>query len=126
MVLLMGIVGCTSFYEESDLCGTYIAEYSFGKELLTLDSSMTYLQEVIIWGRIDTVRCGGNWKYDKTFGDIVLEDGLAILRGSCDELDKDYDKPISGFESKGITQFGPWGRIRLSTGCEGKYLIKTD
>ena len=126
LILFFSIAGCTSLLNESDLCGTYIAEYLFGKDVLTLDSNMTYLQEIILSDTNDTLRLSGNWKYDYDYGGcVVLENCLIVVDVRCDEKDLEIDTLQNGHNSLGITWLGPWSRVRLSTQCEGKYLIKS-
>ncbi len=127
LLICISFASCALLLSESDLFGTYKAEFLFGEEELTLNPDRTFLQIIILSDRNDTLSYRGSWKYVSRFGESVyLENGLIIDDDWCDEKDIKIDTLQNGIIELGVTWFGPLSSIRLSTSCEGKYLIKRE
>jgi hypothetical protein len=111
--LLLTLPGCAPRIESADLYGTYVAEYAFGQEAISLESNGTFRQEVVIAATRATHT--GNWKYNG--GRVILE-GCLVVSNGFGELNKDYAVPQSGLCIFPIERSYLWaGDIRFGSGA---------
>lgn len=117
-VLVIGMFACKSI-NEKNLCGTYIAEYSFGTEKLILNANGEYIQEFSIRneqkGKPKVLTVRGHWRYEPSDKYIELENALNVA-DPADGLRKDYDVPFDGIRLCKVRQVFP--NIRLGTAYE--------
>jgi hypothetical protein len=95
MLVSVSTSACTHPRDVTEIFGTYVAEYPFGKERLTLMSNAEYLQEVIISGKPNVPTVSGRWWYDTATRYVHLENALVIADG-FGNLRKGYDKASVG------------------------------
>jgi hypothetical protein len=81
---------------QSDLFGTYIADYEVAKEKLTLNKDGTFIQEVTLkaTSKVDITK--GEWSYDSASGYVTFEKNFLIVLNGFGELNHDYTKPSTG------------------------------
>jgi hypothetical protein len=84
------VSGCRYPQEATELYGTYVADYRFGKEQLILKPSGEYQQEVRIVNK-PSLTAAGRWSYDAATGYITMKNALVIADG-FGNLKPDYDK----------------------------------
>lgn len=79
--------GCLLHPDPKEIPGTYLAEYDFGTDILSLKSDGTYVQEIRVNGRSEVIRTSGTWKYDRGESRIDLSDVYSIQNRYSDEWD---------------------------------------
>jgi hypothetical protein len=95
MLVLGTMTACTYPRDATELYGTYVAEYPFGKDRLTLKSNAEYLQEVTIAGKPGVATVTGQWWYDTATHYLHIENALVVADG-FGNLRADYDRPSVG------------------------------
>ena len=75
------VSGCSMRVEESDLYGGYVAEYTNGREKLTLEKGGNYVQEVTPKGSDKPTINSGAWKYNRPSSRVELKDCLGVNDG---------------------------------------------
>ena len=82
------ISGCLLHPDSEEIPGTYVAEYGFGTDSLTLNSDGSYTQEIKVKGRSEPLRASGTWKYDKNESRVNFSDVYLIPNPYRDEWDE--------------------------------------
>ena len=74
----------------SELCGTYLADYSIAREEITLNNDGTFIQKVTIkkTSKVDVIQ--GTWEYFK--GDVLFNN-LMTLTEADGKFNPDYMHP---------------------------------
>jgi hypothetical protein len=116
LILAILMAACTQV-KEKDLCGTYVAKYSFGIEKLTLNANGDYIQEVTIKDKAKTLIHKGHWRYAPEDKYIELKNALSV-QDAFGHLKKDYNIPFNGFVLRKVKRFFSWSRIRLLSAYE--------
>ena len=95
-----------------EVYGTYLAEYTFGTEKLTLKSDGTYIQEVRISGNPGPLISTGKWNYDPTAhrGEAW---NLYVVADGFGKLVQDYDVRKEGLSSFPVGRYFWSRRLRL-------------
>ncbi|MBI5885938.1 MAG: hypothetical protein HZB85_05080 [Deltaproteobacteria bacterium] len=119
LVLVLLMTACTPV-KEKDLYGTYIAEYSFGYEKVTLSANGEYIQEVSIKGESRVLTHKGHWWYEPKYKYIRLEYGLIIE--DSDSGSEHYYVPFDGDVLMKVRRVFP--SIRLGTAYEDVDFVK--
>lgn len=109
---------------ERDLYGTYIVNYTFGVEKLTLNANGSYKQEVTIKDDPKTLEHEGRWRFAASDNYVELENGLDV-QTAFGELRKNYSVPFNGLVLCKVYRSFPLRRIKLLTASEGVYFNKT-
>jgi hypothetical protein len=120
LILFFLLSACTPV-KEKDLYGTYVANYPFGTEKLTLNAGGEYIQEVFIKGESKTLTHKGHWRYEPEYKYVRLEKGLNIA-DPAGGLRKDYNVPFNGDVLAKIRRVFPG--IRLGTAYEDVDFVK--
>jgi hypothetical protein len=93
--LILCIAACSKVKNESDIFGTYVADYNIAKEKITLNKDGTFTQEVILkaTSKADTTK--GKWSFDKKTGYVSFsENYMAVLNG-FKQLNPDYSQKLT-------------------------------
>jgi len=114
VALAVAVSCCTGPRDVSELYGTYVAEYPFGSEKLTLFANGEYLQEITLKDHPKLTTARGRWSYDKTNGYIRLENALVVADG-FGKLRQDYDVPPLGDTFLPVNRLF-WGKLRICGG----------
>ena len=120
LILFFLLPACTPV-EEKDLYGTYVANYTFGSERLTLNADGEYIQDVFLKGKSKTLTHRGHWWYEPEYKDVRLEKGLDIA-DPAGGLRKDYNVPFDGVVLAHVRRAFP--SIRLGTAYEDVDFVK--
>jgi hypothetical protein len=80
--------GCLLHPDPQEMPGTYVAEYNFGTDSLSLKSDGTCLQEIRVKGSLEVLQASGTWNYDQDESRIDLSDVYAIQNRYSDEWDE--------------------------------------
>jgi hypothetical protein len=80
--------GCLVHPDPKEIPGTYVAEYEFGTDSITLNSDGTYTQEIRVKGRSEALGALGVWKYEQTESRINFDDVYLIPNPYSDEWDE--------------------------------------
>jgi hypothetical protein len=94
IAVVLALSGCSNAVSSDDLPGSYVAEYPFGTERVTLSADGSYTQEIAVKD-VKSVVNSGRWKYVKESHEVdlakclVASDGFGALR-------KDYAIPLDG------------------------------
>ncbi len=108
LLLICPLISGCSKPEEKDLIGTYEAKYSYGTEILTLNSDKTYEQTFQSY-KEKNLKNSGSWDYDAATSRVRLTNIMAV---------DDFDKPAKNIGSVGGDWWVPveklFGSIRLN------------
>lgn len=77
----------------SSLVGTYDATSSFANEILVLDASGKFTQQVNFSASGKVVNTSGPWLYDSSDGTVCFENGFLFVMTGFQELSSDAEKP---------------------------------
>ncbi|MBI4302554.1 MAG: hypothetical protein HY664_08105 [Chloroflexi bacterium] len=99
--------------KQSELYGTYVADYKIAKEKLILKDDGTFEQEVTIkkTGGVSVTK--GSWTYDPKDGYVTFHYFIVVLDG-FGEFDPGYAQPKRGAVIQDAVKL--FGRIRLEVG----------
>lgn len=79
--LILSVVAC-KVKGQSELYGTYLADYDVAKEKLTLNKNGTFIQEVTLKANLKIVTTEGTWIYDSKSGYVGFRDNfMSVLNG---------------------------------------------
>ena len=78
---------------QSKLYGTYLADYEFATEKVTINKDGTFVQEVTLkaTSKVDTAK--GTWKYYPEDGDFTFDHNFMSVMDGFKQLKPDYDRP---------------------------------
>ncbi len=95
LFLTVTMIGCKP-KSESELYGTYNADYSVAKEKLTLNKDGTFVQEVMLKAasKIDVQK--GTWTYNRESGYVTFHGRFMGVLDGFGKLDPDYAHPKPG------------------------------
>ena len=93
--MLAALAACRTPRDATELYGTYVAEYPFGKDKLILKPGGEYFQEVTITGKAAVATTTGRWSYEPATGYITLKNPL-VVADALGKLQPNYDKPFVG------------------------------
>jgi hypothetical protein len=121
MILLGMMSGCGKPLKNSDLLGTYTADFGFATETLTLRADGQFLQHVKLKREGKTVSTNGTWRFDSEDKDIyfseaflAVKDGFGNMVTNFNQMNRAsiYILPVR--RSFGTIEIGgddvPWGR----------------
>jgi hypothetical protein len=106
-LIFINLIGCKP-KNESELCGTYIADYKIAREKIILYEDKTYLQEVIIkaTSRVDTAK--GKWSYNSNSGYVILDKNYMIVLDESGKLDPKYFRTKQGSSFLLVDKYFCW------------------
>jgi hypothetical protein len=98
--LSMFLHSCGSKPEsKSALVGTYDAKYPFAEEVLIMDATGRFRQQVTFLTSGKTMSASGTWLYDLADGSVVFESNLILVMTGFRKLNPDVEKPQTDFVS---------------------------
>lgn len=108
---------------QTELYGTYIADYDIAKEKLILNKDGTYVQEVTFkaTSKIDIAK--GSWIYDPKSGYVSFEENFMVVLDGFRKLNSDYAQPKVGAVSQPADKY--FGQLLLGA-AEGIIYNKTN
>jgi hypothetical protein len=111
--LLLAISGCSLSIEPPEIYGTYVADYDFAKEKLTLSRDGTFIQEITVkvTSKVDVAR--GTWTYDPKTGYGTFHENFMIVMDGFKRPQPDYTHPRPGLVVQPVEKF--FGRIRIGS-----------
>ena len=79
--------------QTSALYGTYVADYEFAKETLTLNPDGTYVQQVVLKsdGRVSVAR--GKWRYDPETAYATFDRNMMLVMDGFQHFRPNYAAP---------------------------------
>jgi hypothetical protein len=101
------LVACSQPKTESDLYGSYEADYDTAKEKLVLNRNGTFVQDVVLkaTGKEDTT--DGTWSYDSKRGYVTFSENFMCVVDGFGQLDPNYSRPKAGsVDYPAYTHFG--------------------
>lgn len=105
------VSGCNSPVEQSELYGTYIAEYDVARERLDIDKDGTFTQSVIIVATAKTDKIAGRWLYNPQTGYISFENNFMLILDGFGHFDPQYNNPTIGRSVYPVEK--SFGRVRI-------------
>lgn len=69
---------------QSDISGTYVAEYRTGRETVLLDADGTYHQEIALESSSESIINNGSWDWNGSSQELLLRDCLWVSDGRGD------------------------------------------
>ena len=102
---VLAVVAC-KLTNQSELYGTYLADYDVAKEKLTLHKDGTFFQEVTLksTSRVDTSE--GTWTYDPKTGYVRFKENFMPVLNGFRQLNPDYNKKFSSASLPADKYFG--------------------
>lgn len=88
-------MGCSKTVTESDLVGSYAAEYPFGTDRISLQANGEYVQEFTPSGTNTAAIAKGRWTYDQATHYLTFENRLVVYDDHW-KLAADYSVPKKG------------------------------
>ncbi len=79
--------------DQSMLSGTYVADYKFAKEKLTINNDGTFIQEVTLKASSKVDVAKGTWTYIPKIGYFRFDHNFMIVLDGARRLKPDYAKP---------------------------------
>jgi len=108
---------------QTELYGTYVADYDVAKEKLTLNKDGTFVQEVMLKATSKVDIAKGTWIYDPKTGYVSFEEKFMLVLDGFRKLNPDYAHPKPGGVSEPVDKY--FGRILLGA-AEGILYKKVD
>lgn len=94
--VVVNLIGCSGSIQQSELAGTYIAEYSYAREVLELRVNGTYTQGVTFSDKKNSaISNSGSWKYNLGEKRVLLENPI-LIDDNFGKLNPNYKQPVSG------------------------------
>lgn len=128
MIIIICVIPFLSSYgivkDQSGLSGTYLADYEFAKEKLTINDDGTFIQEVTLKASSKVDVAKGTWSYNPKRGYFRFDHNFMFVLDGARRLKPDYAKP----RDSGVVLL-PARRwfFRISLGsCEGILYKKSD
>ena len=87
--LILFVVAC-KVKDQSELYGTYLADYDVAKEKLTLNKDGTFIQEVILKATLEVNTTKGTWIYDSKSGYVGFRDNFMSVLNGFQKLNPTY------------------------------------
>jgi hypothetical protein len=101
--------------EQSELYGTYTAEYIVGNEKLVIHEDGTYTQEVVFHddtSTAETVTVTGEWEYNASESrNLVMRGKHIVIFDGFGDLETNYKIPKEGVVSLGVQK--TFGRVKI-------------
>lgn len=106
--------------DESNLYGTYVADYDIAKEKLMLNKNGTFIQEVMlkVTSKVDTTK--GAWVYDPNTRYVKFTNNYMQVLNGFKQLNPEYSKNLTS-ASFPVNSF--WGNIMIEF-AEGVFYEK--
>ena len=95
LFLILFVVAC-KIKEQSELYGTYLADYDVAKEKLTLNKDGSFIQEVTIKATSEVTTAKGFWSYDHKTGYVSFEENFMLVIDGFRKFNPDYAHPKPG------------------------------
>lgn len=105
LILCWIVVACKP-KGETNLFGTYVADYSVAREKITLNENWSFVQEVTFkaTSKVDITK--GKWKYDDKTGYVrFIENYMNVLNG-LGQLNLDYSQKLTSASLPALTYLG--------------------
>ncbi|MBW8042301.1 MAG: hypothetical protein FVQ85_20195 [Planctomycetes bacterium] len=84
---------CRIVKDQSRLSGTYVADYEFAKEKLTIKSDGTFIQEVTLKASSKVDIAKGTWTYKPRNGYFRFDHNFMSVLDGAQRLKPDYAQP---------------------------------
>lgn len=108
---------------QSELYGSYVADYNVAKEKVTLNKDGTFIQEVALKATAKVDIAKGTWSYDPKSGYVSFEQNFMVVLDGFRKLDPNYAHPKPGGVDYPVDKY--LGRILLGA-AEGVLYKKID
>jgi hypothetical protein len=110
--LVVLLCACSRKVAESDVPGTYAADYGFAKETLNVTADRKFDQEIKLTSSGRTAVAHGTWRFDQDDSDIYFSADFLIVADGFGKLIADFDQP-----SRKLTSILPvrarFGKIQI-------------
>ena len=93
LALLIVFSACHKKASETDVPGTYLADYGFAKETLELTPDQNFTQEIKLTSSGRVAAAHGTWRFDKGESDIYFSDDFLVVTDGFGKLVPNFDQP---------------------------------
>lgn len=93
IILIASVIGCGGPVTRSDLAGSYLANYGFAREELTLHPNGDFTQRIRIVATGRIANTNGTWRFDPKERDIVLSEQFMVVANGFGEMVANFDRP---------------------------------
>jgi hypothetical protein len=121
LFLTLSLIACKP-KNQSELYGTYVADYNLAKEKLTFNKDGTFIQEVTLKATSKVDVTEGTWTYDTKTGYVRFHENFMPVLNGFKELNPDYNQNLTSASLPAVKYLGC---IRVEF-AEGIYYKKTD
>jgi len=121
LFLILSMLSCKP--SQSEVYGTYIADYDVAREKLTLNKDSTFIQEVTLKATSKVDVSKGTWDYDLKIGYVSFNENFMLVLNGFRKLDSNYAHPKPGGVSQPVKKY--FGYISLGS-SEGILYKKVD
>jgi len=122
LIFVGGISGCGKPISKSDLPGSYLADFGFATDTLTIKDDGQFTQTIKITADGRVVTKNGNWHFNQGDRNILLDKNYMLVIDGVSKMIPDFDRPNTNSALIGPVRrrFGkleiggddlPWGRI---------------
>ncbi len=128
LIFMGGISGCGNPISKSDLPGSYLADFGFATDTVTIKDNAQFSQTIKVKADGRVVTKGGTWYFNQEDRSIVLDKNYMLVIDGLSKMIPDFDRPNTNSAIIGPVRrrFGkleiggddlPWGR----TGIDAPY-----
>jgi len=122
LLCLICFVSCKP-KNQTELYGTYVADYDVAKEKLTLNKDGTFIQEVTLKKSLKVDLTEGKWSYNPETGYVNFKENFMLVLNGFRKLNPDYAHPKPGGVSEPADSY--FGYIVIGV-AEGILYKKTE
>ena len=92
--LVIVLFSCSKKVSDTDVPGTYLADYGFAKETLKLTADGKFNQEVQLIPSGRAASAHGTWRFDQEDSDIYFSDDFLVVADGFGKLIPDFDQKV--------------------------------
>jgi hypothetical protein len=86
---------CTKRVTASELPGSYLADYGFAKETVTIDSDGHFTQSVRVESDGKTANSRGTWRFDESDHNIYFSSDFLVVVDGFGNLNPEFEHPMT-------------------------------
>lgn len=87
------LAGCGKSLNNSDVPGTYAAQYPFATETVTINDDGTFEQSIKVKVSGKVVTTNGTWRFDVKDADIYFSEEFMVVVDGFGEMVTNFDRP---------------------------------
>ena len=94
-VILIGVLsGCGKPITKSDMPGTYLADFGFAMDTLTVNPDSHFVQTIKVKADGKVATANGTWRFDQKDGTIHFSEFMVVING-FNQMVTNFDAPTN-------------------------------